>query len=135
AGAEFFSQGNELDQDSWEITNDLSFTAGDHRITFGIKDEVFKFRNLFLPGKTGEWTFNSLADFANGTPSGFNRNVPAQGGIDPNARFSVNLLSLYGQTEWQARNNLVVTAGLRFDLPFVLDEPLYNPAIEQALGR
>jgi putative membrane-bound dehydrogenase-like protein len=135
AGAEFFSQGNELDQDSYEISNDLSFTRGDHRITVGAKNELFKFRNLFWPGMTGQWTFNSLDDFAAGIPNTFQRNVAATPDVDPNASFRVNQVSLYGQTEWSALDNLVVTAGLRYDHPMVLDDPIHNPAIESALGR
>src|SRR5690606_39303633 len=46
AGAEYFSQGNELDQDVFEITNNLTIPLGDHRLTFGIHDEYFRFRNL-----------------------------------------------------------------------------------------
>jgi hypothetical protein len=135
AGAEFFSQGNELDQDSYEISNDLSFTRGDHRFTVGAKNELFKFRNLFWPGMTGEWTFTSLDAFEAGTPDAFRRNVAATPDVDPNASFRVNQVSLYGQTEWSAMQNLVVTAGLRYDHPMVLDDPIYNPAIDQAFDR
>jgi hypothetical protein len=135
AGAEFFSQGNELDHDSYEVTNDLSFTRGDHRFTFGVKNELFRFRNLFWPGMTGEWSFASLDDLAAGNPNAFRRNVAATPDVDPNARFSVNQLSFYGQTEWSGIDNVVITAGLRYDHPMVLDDPIYNPAVEQGLGR
>lgn len=135
AGAEFFSQGNELDQDSWEITDNLSFSRGDHRITLGIHDESFKFRNLFDPGRIGQWNFSSLEDFANNNPNQFIRNVPFEPGVDTNARFTVNQLGLYGQTEWSGIPNVVLTAGLRYDVPFVLDDPAENPAFEEAFGR
>lgn len=135
AGAEYFSQGNELDQDSWELTNNLSFTTGDHRLTFGAQSQWFSFRNLFAPGITGEWSFNSLDDLAAGNPSAFRRGVPYRPGLDLNARFSVNQLAFYGQTEWTIRPNFILTAGLRYDIPIVLDEPEYNPDIEAAFGR
>jgi hypothetical protein len=135
AGAEFFSQGNELDQDSYEISNDLSFFRGDHHITVGVKNELFRFRNLFWPGMIGEWNFNNLDDLAAGRPNTFSRNVAATADVDPNARFNVNQLSFYGQTEWSGIENLRITAGLRYDHPTVLDNPIYNPAIERGLGR
>ena len=134
AGAELFSQGNELDQDAWEFQDALSFNVGDHRLTFGVQDQAFKFRNLFLAGSTGSWTFNSLEDFDTGTPSQFTRSVPFDESFDPNARFTVNNLAFYGQTEYHGIENVVLTGGLRFDKPFVLDDPIANPDVEEAFG-
>lgn len=131
-GAEYFSQGNELDQNSFEITNNVSYAVGRHRLTFGARGERFGFRNLFWPGMTGEWTFNSIADFEAGNPSAFRRAVPYREGADPTARFDVTLLGLYGQTEWSARDNLTFTAGLRYDHPLVHDQPENNPLIENS---
>lgn len=135
AGAEFFSQGNELDQTSWEITDNFSFTAGDHRITFGAQGQWFSFRNLFAPGITGEWTFNSLDDLAAGNPSAFRRGVPYRQGLDLNARFSVNQLAAYGQTEWTVSPDFLITAGVRYDVPLVGDTPEANPDVAAAYGR
>ncbi|MBI4543587.1 MAG: TonB-dependent receptor [Gemmatimonadetes bacterium] len=126
AGAEFFSQANELDQDSWELTDNFSFSKGDHRITVGVHDEIFKFRNLFAPGSIGQWDFGSLTDFANNKPNRYSRNPPFQPGLDLNARFTVNQFALYAQTEWTGLKNVVVTGGLRYDIPFVGDEPAAN---------
>jgi hypothetical protein len=134
AGAELFSQGNELDQDTWEIQDALSFNVGEHRLTFGIQDQAFKFRNLFLAGSTGSWTFSSLEDFDAGTPSSFTRSVPFAEDFDPNARFTVNNLALYGQSEYRGIENVVLTGGLRYDKPFVLDDPIENPDVEAAFG-
>ena len=136
AGAEFFSQGNELDQDALEFTNNLSFTRGNHRITLGGQAQYFKFRNLFQQGKTGEWVFASLDALEAGTPTDYRRFVPVQGVEDPNARNAVLNTSLYAQTEWNATENFVLTAGLRYDLPITMgDDPLYNPLVEAELGR
>lgn len=135
AGAETFSQANELDQDSWEITNNLSFDLGaNNRVTLGVQDQIFKFRNLFLANSTGGWVFNSLEDFEAGTPTSFSRSVLVAGVDDPNARFTVNNFSLYGQTEYRGIENVVLTGGLRYDVPFMLDDPIQNEPVEQ-LGR
>ena len=134
SGAELFSQGNELDQDSYEIQNALSFNVGEHRLTLGIQNQRFKFRNLFFPSKIGSWTFNSLADFEAGTPSSFSRSVPFAADFDPNARFTIDNLAFYGQTEYRGIENVVLTAGLRYDEPFVKDQPIDNPQVEAAFG-
>ncbi|HUP20018.1 MAG TPA: carboxypeptidase regulatory-like domain-containing protein [Gemmatimonadota bacterium] len=134
-GAEFFSQANELDQDSWEISNNLSFDLGDnHRVTLGVQDQIFKFRNLFLSGATGSWSFDNLDDFLAGDPASFRRNILHSSVDDPNARFSVNNFSIYGQTEYRGFENVVLTGGLRYDVPFMLDDAIRNPPVEQ-LGR
>jgi len=133
-GSEFFSQANELDQDSWEFTDNFSFDMGEHRITLGVQDQIFKFRNLFLSGITGEWTFNNLAGFQAGTPGSFRRNVLHPSVTDPNARFTVNNFSVYGQTEYRGIENVVLTGGVRFDVPYMLDDPIRNEPVEQ-LGR
>jgi hypothetical protein len=136
AGAEYFSQGNELDQNSFEVTNNASLSIGRHRVTLGARSETFGFRNLFWPGMTGEWTFASLDEFEANDPSAFRRAVPYREGADPTARFNVTLLGLYGQTEWAARDNVTITAGLRYDNPFMHDQPENNPALESSeLGR
>ncbi len=135
AGAEYFSQGNELDQDVFEITNNLTIPIGDHRLTFGVHDEYFRFRNLFQPGKTGEWVFNSMSDFEAGTPSNFRRSIPALPDIDVDPVFGVHNLGVYAQTEWTATPDVVITAGLRYDLPIMPDDPYYNSLVEDELGR
>ncbi|HET6617619.1 MAG TPA: carboxypeptidase regulatory-like domain-containing protein, partial [Gemmatimonadota bacterium] len=134
SGAEQFSQGNSLDQDIWEFQDALSFNVGEHRLTFGVQDQVFDFRNLFTPNIIGSWSFNSLADFEANNPSQFTRAVPFDETFDPNARFAVNNLALYGQTDYRGIENVVLTAGLRFDMPSVLDDPIENPDVEEAFG-
>lgn len=135
-GAEFFSQGNELDQDTYEITNNFSLNMGDHRVTVGVQDAHFKFRNLFAPGITGQWNFGSLDAFEAGTPTQFQSNVPAPGVTDLNARPEINQVGFYGQTEYLGIPNVVITAGLRYDVPIVTEKPMDNPAVTAAFpGR
>jgi hypothetical protein len=135
AGAEYFSQGNELDQDVFEITNNLTIPLGDHRLTFGIHDEYFRFRNLFQAGKTGEWTFDSLEDLEAGNPSAFRRSIPAVADLDLDPVFGVHNVGVYAQTEWTPRPDVVITAGVRYDLPIMPDKPYRNPLVEDAIGR
>ncbi len=125
-GAEFFSQANELDQDSWEFTNNFSFNVGSHRVTLGVHDEYFKFRNLFASGITGRWTFGSLDSLQAGLPNAYTANPAYQPGLDLNASFSVNSLGLYAQTEFSPMPNLNFTLGLRYDMPTFPDKPADN---------
>ncbi|MGB2714927.1 MAG: carboxypeptidase-like regulatory domain-containing protein, partial [Vicinamibacterales bacterium] len=60
AGRENFSTANELDQDIYEITNDLTWLSGKHAITIGTHNEFFKFRNLFIRDNFGQYGFDNL---------------------------------------------------------------------------
>ena len=59
-GAERFSQGNELDQDLIELTDNYTVPAGAHRFTFGAQGQWYKVRNLFTQASYGVWTFGTL---------------------------------------------------------------------------
>src|SRR5690606_32967328 len=63
SGSERFSQGNELDLDFGEITNNFTKPFGAHLITIGTRNEFYKVRNLFAQSSFGVWRFNSLDDF------------------------------------------------------------------------
>ncbi len=134
-GAEYFSQGNELDQDIFELTDNLTATRGDHRLTLGTSNQYFHFRNLFFPGSYGRWYFDSLADLEANTPSYYEISLPFPGLTDPAARFGVLQLGAYVQDEWTVNPQLTLTYGLRVDVPFMLDDPHENATFFQATGR
>ena len=60
AGRENFSTANELDQDVFELNDDLTLLRGRHTFTIGTHNEFFKFRNLFIRDSFGNYQFNSL---------------------------------------------------------------------------
>lgn len=143
-GAERFSQANELDQDVFEITNNLTFGRGSHRVTVGTHNEWISFRNLFFPNSTGSWRFGSLDSLAQGLANRFTRTIPysdaAAGrpgslvaGV-PVADWAVTQLGAYVQDQWDVRDNLTITAGFRFDVPILGDAPVYSGAADSAFG-
>jgi hypothetical protein len=132
-GTEFSRQYNELDQDMFQVTNNLVWNRGDHRLTFGANAEYFSFRNAFVQNWIGQYQFNSVADYEAGRPSTYSRNVPLRG--DPAAVFGVFQPGLYVQDEWTVTRNLNLTGGLRVDVPIMLDQPEENQTFTQAFGR
>jgi outer membrane receptor protein involved in Fe transport len=132
-GSEFSRQYNELDQDMFQVTNNLVWNRGPHRLTFGLNAEYFDFRNAFIQNYIGTYAFNSVADFRNGRVNRFTRNVPLRD--NPVAEFAVFQPGGYLQDEWTISDNLNVTAGLRVDVPLMLDDPEQNPTFVQAFGR
>ena len=133
SGSERFSQGNELDQDILEITNNLVIPAGDHRLTFGATYSSYKARNLFAQSIFGVWSFNSLTDFQNGAANQYIVGVPING--DANVRFTSSMAGAYVQDEWNVNSKLNVTLGLRYDVPSFADTPPTNPVVLADFGR
>ena len=81
-GVERSSQANSLDQDLFEFTDNLSYTAAQHAITLGTSNQLFRFRNLFIQDFYGSYEFRAIGadldgDGGNGerpsTPSGWAR--------------------------------------------------------------
>lgn len=128
AGAERFSQDNSLDQDIYEITDNLTFGLGDHRVTVGTHNEFFGFVNHFFPQSIGQWTFANIDSFENNAPVRFDRALPLIPG-GPVADFTVNQYGLYAQDQFNI-GTLALTLGLRWDNPIFPDSPTYNPTLD-----
>lgn len=146
-GFEPFTPNNELRYKTFQIQDNLQIFAGKHTITTGFSYEYYESENVFFPGSQSAYVYNSLEDFyrdannflANGnvTPSNVNlrrfqvrwNNIP--GSEKPIQPLEVNYFGVYGQDEFQARNNLKLTVGLRIDVPFFGSTALRNEEVEK----
>jgi len=137
-GAERFSHANRLDQDIFQLTNNLTGSFGAHRITLGATLERYAFSNLFADRSLGQYDFDSVEDFQNGTASFYALRVPHSsitGGIDATAaEFSYMKYGAYAQDEFQASDRLSLTAGLRIDVPVTGDVPRDNTDFSSRFG-
>jgi len=135
AGGERFSHGNELDQDVYEATANLTFGVGaQHQITIGSHNEFFSFRNLFADNRYGTWTFGSADSLDANLPRRYEALLEArEGGFT--SSFAVKQLGAYIQDAWSPSDRLTLTMGLRFDVPYT-DKPFENPllALTDTLG-
>jgi hypothetical protein len=141
AGHEPFSIHNILDQDVWQLTDNLSFFRGNHVITVGANAERFTFFNSFNIFRNGVFflpaaippgsTFSSLNEFFTATdPANPNRkNFNAMIGTGPykGEIIDVGQVSLYAQDELLATPRLTLTYGLRADFPHYFTKPVDNP--------
>lgn len=137
AGAEQFSQGNTLDQDLFEITDNLSWQVGAHRIDVGTKNEFYHIDNYFAESSLGVYTFADLAAFRAGTPVTYRVALNARSPRDPlpHAVFDAASLGAYIQDVWEPSDRFSLTAGLRADMPVLFDEPLFTPSVDSIYGR
>ena len=136
AGTEASSQGNKLDQRTFELTENFTFPVAQHHVTLGTKNLFYKPINLFGQNSKGSWTFTDSASFIAGNP--VSSSVSAPSPTDPAkglATFRANMYSYYVQDAWQKSDRLLITAGVRVEKPKFLDTPPENPQVLQAYGR
>lgn len=134
AGTENSSQGNELDQDIFELTDNYTLPVSNHRFTIGTKNEFFKVRNLFAQNSLGNFTFGTLDSLIANRPSAATLGIRLPDGTDGAARFNARTLGFYVEDEWQATSTLSTTFGIRLDMPGLTSNPGQNPDVLTTLG-
>jgi hypothetical protein len=132
-GTENSSQGNELDQDIFELTDNFTIPFGTHRFTLGTKNEFFKVRNLFGQNSLGNYTFGTIDSLNLGAPRTATIGLKLDAS-DGAARFTARTLGFYGEDEWQATPNVAIQYGLRLDLPGLTSQPGLNQLVLDSLG-
>ena len=141
-GNELFRIGNLLENDTFSISNTLTYFTGRNTITGGLNFEYMTFANAFNPVWNSWYRYPTYDDFVesvinqnpNVRPSHFaigftyDEENPTQLPLD-----EVNFaqLGLYVQNEYQVNPDFKVTAGLRVDLPFYPMDAPRNPRVDQ----
>jgi hypothetical protein len=137
AGGNSLCEGDMHEEEILELTDDLALTAGAHRLTFGVHGELIRLpthENLRF-GFGARWHFPSLDAFEAGQPDGYDGIL--QNPLRPGAALSdlrTSLVSPYLQDQWSVTPRLLLTAGLRADVPFVSRRPAGNEALLAGFG-
>ncbi len=125
-GYEPFSANNILNTDVIQISDNFDIFKGNHTISVGTYNEIYKFENGFSPNYYGLYRFNSLADFyasANGTPgriAAYQLSYSATpDGTFPLATIKPFQLGFYAQDKYQFSQKFNATLGLRVDVPVI----------------
>ena len=121
---------NNLEQDTYELIDNLRYTRENHTIKVGTDlNKIHVFNDFFFNG-LGSFSFNNLTDFANRAPASFTRALPyTPTSGNPVALFDVYEAAFYAQDEWQVTPKLFVTYGLRYDVSSFPDTPRPNPLL------
>jgi outer membrane receptor protein involved in Fe transport len=121
---------NNLEQDTYELIDNLRYTHENHTIKVGTDlNKVHVFNDFFFNG-LGSFNYNNLADFQNGVPASFTRALPyTPTSGNPVALFNVYEAAFYAQDEWQVTPKLFLTYGLRYDVSSFPDTPKPNPLL------
>ncbi|MBK9566647.1 MAG: TonB-dependent receptor [Saprospiraceae bacterium] len=130
-GYELFSFKNEVRNNVFTLTNNLSFTKGKHNFTGGFSFDYLTFGNSFRRYGTSYYKFASIDDFLNERqPTAFARTYSVlPGGKDPFAELNFGLAGVYFQDQYRVNDKFKLTAGVRFDMPLYLNELIANPAV------
>lgn len=134
SGSEEFSQGNELDQDIWELTDNFTFPVGNHRVTVGTRNELYKVRNLFAQASYGVWQFDNQANFDAGIVEQYRARLPLPGSNNGEAKFTSGQLGFYVQDDWTVTPTFQLTGGLRADVPFFSTDLAYDQRVIADFG-
>ena len=134
AGSERFSGANALDQDVLEITDDLTWTRGNHTVILGTHNELFSFKNLFLSDVYGAYFFPTMAAFEAGQATEYR--ISYATGADPRrpTSFDVAQYGFYVSDQWRPTTALTLTLGLRADIPSFGDTPSFNERVQTLIG-
>jgi len=116
-----------FNDNSYQVADDLDYVRGKHQFSFGgeyFRNQLNWLANTLSNGQfvfNGQFTGDSLADFLLGRISSVGRGGPLATSLRQ------NLMSFYAQDAWQARPNLTVTLGIRW-------EPLLPEADKNGIG-
>ena len=134
-GTEYSSGANYLDQDIYTIEDNLSWYLGNHTLTFGTHNEIYRMKNLFIQAVNGSWYYNSLNEFLADTPYQYSYKYtdPALTGGDTQwaPAMKSGQFGFYAQDKWDVSNNFNLTYGLRIDIPVIFNNPTENPTFNE----
>ncbi len=139
-GSEMFSTQNILNQDVFQITNNLTYYTDIHTFTAGVNFEMFQFDNSFNLFYYPWNMFFSVQDFLDNTTAEVDFNQQTSDAQTKDYAWSyvdVGQFAVYGQDEIQVNDNLNVTVGLRVDLPVYFNDvetDINRDAIAESAG-
>lgn len=132
-GTDLFSYDNRIDDQAYNIANNVTINLGKHTVTAGASYDFLKFENAFSDyGGPSYYRYASLQDFLdNKAPTVFA--VTYSYGKDkseiPPAAANFGQVGLYAQDIWAANDRFKLTYGLRVDKPLYTYDAQENPAL------
>ena len=126
-GYELFTWNNGVHNNIYNFKDDITYLAGDHKITAGLSYEHQFANNAYM--RNGTMYYRYMVDGAynpagnqaaleaalNGTPESFAITYGWGGQENPTAQVTFNQFGLYAQDEWDMTKDFKLTYGVRFD--------------------
>ena len=123
-----------MKQQTMEISDNMTYTTGIHKFTFGTHNEFYNLTYGFINSWNGRWEYSrGVNSFLNNNPSrvrgAFSRNISKLANdretiySNPPNPFKVNLISGYAQDEMAVTKKFKLTLGARIDYSSVGNQP------------
>ena len=137
AGSTKNAQNTRTDQRIIEMTDNVTWSRGEHLFTAGVQSQFLHIVDNFFLGSWGTWTFSNADALEQGIAQKYELAIALPSRPEgPLADYSPYQVAGYAQDRWSATPHLTLTGGLRMDAPF-LGAPSSNPGLltDVALGR
>src|SRR5215831_8096854 len=128
-----------MHQQTFEFTDNLTWTKGINKFTFGTHNEFYNLTYGFINSWNGRWEYSNLTSFLNSQPSRirgaftFDDAKNTREGLYnevPNSNYKVNLMSLYAEDEIAVSKKLKLMPGVRIDYPFLANKFPLDPNVD-----
>ena len=128
----------DMKQRTIEISDNLTIHKGKHTLLFGTHNELYHIDYGFVNSWNGRVDYLSIDDYLNNTPyrvrGSYNYNNNDRDYIlsHPEAKFNVNMLSVYAQDEIQLTDKLKLMPGVRADYTMLPSKPALSEQTRNA---
>lgn len=130
AGYELFTWNNGVNNNIFNIIDNMTYYSNNHKITAGVSFEHQMANNSYMRNGTGYYRYASMDDFLNQrAPRDFALTYGYDGEANPAAEVSFNQIGAYAQDDWSITNNFKLSYGIRADYLKYVDNIMTNNAI------
>ncbi|HCY00845.1 MAG TPA: TonB-dependent receptor, partial [Bacteroidales bacterium] len=130
AGYELFTWNNGVNNDIFNVVDNVNLYVDDHKITLGANFEYQMANNSYMRNGTGYYRYASIEDFlSQAAPRDFALTYGYGGEKNPAAEVAFNQVGIYAQDEWTVNPNFKFTVGMRVDYLKYADNIIRNNAI------
>jgi outer membrane receptor protein involved in Fe transport len=111
----------------YQYIDNISYSMGKHSLKSGVDVNVENILNFFPGLFGGQYTFNSLADFANRRPARFVQAFAGNGTEGATTHPDNREFAAFAQDDWRATRRLTLNLGVRYDIQKMEQPPITNP--------
>ncbi|HUH29439.1 TonB-dependent receptor [Gelidibacter sp.] len=116
AGYELFTWNNAVNNNTFTITDNLTYYLDNHKITGGLSFEHQLANNSYMRNGTGYYRYASIEDFlSQAAPTDFAITYGYDGEKNPTAEVAFNQFGVYLQDDWDVNANFKLSYGIRAD--------------------